>query len=239
MEKKILVSDYDGTLFSDLSNLHLNICAIKEFREKGNLFVISTGRTYKSIMGQIETHKIPYDYVMCNDGLVLFDKEGNILNSHEMDKEHIKEIVELAKEDFNIEKILFYGNHSEIKISNSDDIDNNTIVELQFRKRFLKDIRKSITFFEKNYPSIGISKYGRDYFIKEKFTKKDGLDFLVELLNDEVKKENVITVGDNKNDLEMLKEYNGYKVLSSYPCMYGKGIKTTREVHTLIKKINK
>ena len=47
----------------------------------------------------------------------------------------------------------------------------------------------------------------------------------------------IITVGDNLNDLEMLRDYNGYKMLYSYPIMYTKNIKTTTNVHSLIKKL--
>ena len=44
MAKKLLVSDYDGTFYSDLRNLKINIKAIEKFRKAGNLFAISTGR---------------------------------------------------------------------------------------------------------------------------------------------------------------------------------------------------
>ena len=47
----------------------------------------------------------------------------------------------------------------------------------------------------------------------------------------------IISVGDNLNDLEMLRDYNGYKMLYSYPIMYTKNIKTTTNVHSLIKKL--
>ena len=64
-----------------------------------------------------------------------------------------------------------------------------------------------------------------------------GIDLLLEYLDGEIKEDDVITVGDNRNDLEMLTRYDGYKILTSYSCLYAKGIKTTREVHTLVKKM--
>ena len=41
---KLLVSDYDGTLKSDVKNLKININAIKKFMDEGNTFCIATGR---------------------------------------------------------------------------------------------------------------------------------------------------------------------------------------------------
>ena len=68
----MLISDYDGTLNvnDDLLfkiDLKLNINAIKEFRCKGNIFVISTARGYNSIKEEIVKYNIPYDYLTCNN----------------------------------------------------------------------------------------------------------------------------------------------------------------------------
>ena len=54
---KLLVSDYDGTLKSDIKNLMVNIEAINEFRKKGNHFSIATGRDYYSIKKEIDKYK--------------------------------------------------------------------------------------------------------------------------------------------------------------------------------------
>ena len=70
---KLLVSDYDGTLKSSVKDLMLNIEAINKFREKGNLFVIITGRG-KSIREYIEEYNIPYDYLICENGAIIYDK---------------------------------------------------------------------------------------------------------------------------------------------------------------------
>ena len=39
---KILISDYDDTLYTDEISLKNNITQIGKFREKGNLFIIAT-----------------------------------------------------------------------------------------------------------------------------------------------------------------------------------------------------
>ena len=45
MKPKMLVSDYDQTFYLNDKDIIENINAVREFREKGNIFVIATGRS--------------------------------------------------------------------------------------------------------------------------------------------------------------------------------------------------
>ena len=45
MNKKVLVVDYDRTLFINNSDMLNNINSINKFRENGNICIIATGRT--------------------------------------------------------------------------------------------------------------------------------------------------------------------------------------------------
>ena len=71
---KLLVSDFDGTFDSrnSKSAIDKNIEAIKRFRDQGNIFAIATGRHYESIRKKIEKYQIPYDYLVCADGISTF-----------------------------------------------------------------------------------------------------------------------------------------------------------------------
>ena len=77
--KKILVSDYDNTFYTNEEQLYKNIENIKKFQEEGNIFVISTSRSWKSIKKEIDEYKIPFDYLCCNTGGTIFDNKGSSL----------------------------------------------------------------------------------------------------------------------------------------------------------------
>ena len=65
---KLLVSDYDGTIF-DFENIRetrKNIDAIKRFRDNDNLFAIATARTFSSIKYQTDKFKISYENLFIN-----------------------------------------------------------------------------------------------------------------------------------------------------------------------------
>ena len=63
---KVLVSDFDNTLFTD--DYQLNIKKINEFVDKGNLFIIATGRNYNQLKSDIKGKNIKYSYLICEDG---------------------------------------------------------------------------------------------------------------------------------------------------------------------------
>ena len=84
---KILFSDYDGTIKTFIKKpniiesrtLNLNIKAINEFIEKGNKFIITTGRGTESILSSASRNKVKYNYITTYDGRVTLSNEGEII----------------------------------------------------------------------------------------------------------------------------------------------------------------
>jgi len=234
MDKKLLVSDYDGTLKSNVKNLKLNKEAINKFREHGNLFAISTGRSYNSIKNECNKYDIKYDYLFCNNGRVLFDSNDQILFEKAIDFEIVQNFVSVINWYYGIKNIGYYDSYGKSDFTNYDRI-IDIIVDLKLFNEF----NKFKKLFEQSHITVDIVNYFLYSVISSNFDKGRGLEILAKKIENEVSRENIITVGDNYNDLSMLKKFNGYKVLFSYPFLYGRGIKTVREVHTLIKKIDK
>ncbi len=82
---KLLVSDYDQTL--TVGDINKNIEMISKFVKKNNYFVIATGRNYKSIMNEIKKLEIPYQFLICNDGSIIFDKNNKEIYRNNLGKE--------------------------------------------------------------------------------------------------------------------------------------------------------
>ncbi len=241
MARKMLVSDYDGTLKSDLKNLMINIEAVKAFRKQGNLFTISTGRPYDSIKMECDRYGIEYDFLNCCDGSVLFDSQDNLLFANKFSRADLIALAITFQGEESIKEINYYGTHGLVDVDRNKvgREDQDDIIMINLKLKLFKSIKDYITGFEKDYPNIKFAKAFNNVFIKDEFYKSDGIQKLEEYLSGEVTRDNIITVGDALNDLKLLQEYDGFKMLTSYPCMYGKGLKTTREVHRLIKKINR
>ena len=77
--KKILVSDYDQTFYIGDEDIEKNKIAVNRFRNKGNIFIIATGRSYEDFMEKKKQYNIKYDYVIIDHGAMILDKDNNII----------------------------------------------------------------------------------------------------------------------------------------------------------------
>lgn len=92
---KLLCSDYDGTLrFADGIRA-ADIEAINRFRAAGHKFAIVTGRTWCVIIDELRRWKVPYDYLVCNNGAALI--EGDRFLCRFIDSQAACEIADFYK----------------------------------------------------------------------------------------------------------------------------------------------
>lgn len=201
---KLLVSDYDGTieieeLFKDSYIPKGTISNIHDFRSAGNKFMIATARPYDSIMSEIKEYHIPYDFVSTLNGCIIHGNNGNIINSMDMpdlNKEELYKIyscidkIELIKEK---DKNLYYV----------------------FKTKFLKSSKNLIEYLEKSKFDVQ-SWFLNTYNIAHPTSNKiDSVRYVQTLLG--INDDSVITVGDAKDDLKMIKNYYSYGIVSYLP----------------------
>lgn len=103
---KIAFSDFDGTLyFHDEAIIpQINIEAVNKWRQQGNLFVLCSGRDVHSLMHEVNNQKLSYDFVICNNGGTIFDKNLKLIKSFPLDKIQLEKLVhsDIAKESWHI-----------------------------------------------------------------------------------------------------------------------------------------
>ena len=189
---KLIVSDFDLTFFD--GNYDENIKLVNNFVDKGNMFVIATGRSYELLKKELENKNIKFKYLICSDGAVILDENLNILRQIVFE-DYIIEIIEYLKKDANLLSI---------------DIDSNNLGisgvycvfdDMEYAKVVLENILK-------NYNVDGyVTTHGIN-IINKGISKLDGIDYIKDILK--IKEENIYTVGDNINDLEMIEKYHGY-----------------------------
>lgn len=87
--KYIIATDFDGTLCQGYPDgYRINdktINAIKEFRKKGNLFGVVTGRSYKWAYPVFkQQNAFEFDYIISDNGAQCVDKDGNFVFSNKI-----------------------------------------------------------------------------------------------------------------------------------------------------------
>lgn len=198
---KLLVSDYDNTFYT--KDIQKNIEAVNKFMDDGNLFVIATGRNYLEIKTEIDEKDIKFNYLICNDGGIVFDHKYNVLYRKDIDNDISLKIIEIIKKS---NKVISYKIDKGIEpIQNLNDTINGIICKIKSEKHGIKLLKK----LENNYPMIhGYIVMPFLNITNRSVTKANGIKKLQKILK--ISNKDIYVIGDDINDVSMIEEYNGY-----------------------------
>lgn len=195
-----------------------NVKAIQKYRNYGGKFVIVTGRSKASINKVITQYNIPYDYIISNNGAVIFDKDNVKLYEQSIIPEDTNKIIEYLKSKENIE-IFFYDDKDKVEYNNQKllkirirtfDYKLAQNIENEINSIFKYEVKAHSSFPEMYYDNI---KFVIIDVVSKNAGKENAIKELIKRLK--IEKEKVATIGDGRNDIAMIKEYNGYSMVSA------------------------
>ncbi|MBQ7140011.1 MAG: HAD family phosphatase [Bacilli bacterium] len=230
--KKILVSDFDNTLYKNTKDLILNINAINSFVEKGNIFIIATGRCYKDISKFTIKYNIPFNYLICNDGATIFDSNGNLIYKKNIPYETGVKIIEYLKLNKLMNKSYIDTGFDYTKDINYDF--NGIIIRAFDKEESQILLNNIINNFE------GIHGYMSDNWIniiEQSVNKASGIEVLCKMNNYD--KNSIYTIGDTVNDIPMIKNYNSACMINSTNDLKENCTKSFNSVREYIEYIEK
>ena len=228
---KLIASDMDETLLDDQHEIcQKNIDLIHKAKDKGIKFVPATGRGYLSIQKELKVLNL-YDEkdeytISYNGGAITENKNNRLLMFHGLSYEKTKEIFEFGlKCDVGIyvhtkDHIYLYHLDEKSAFNLKKRLDICVIME-EDTIDFLQDVPISkIVYENQNVPYLMSLEPQMEYILKDscsvsyssnKFMefnrigvdKGEGLKHLAELLGIDLSE--TIAVGDNYNDIPMLK----------------------------------
>lgn len=196
---KLLSSDYDGTLNVFEYDIHLNLSYIRSFMKKGNIFVLNTGREFKRIMPEIEKYDIPYNYLSCTDGNLLLNSKNEVIYRTNMHDDISEMVLELKQKFPNIElePIMYEGNILEYQLVTSE-----------INEKLLLHLEKICLLHNLCYKTFHIKNQLYVYIGHSEITKSSALEVIMNL--EKISKCDIFTIGDDLNDFEMIRDFNGY-----------------------------
>ena len=213
----IIASDFDGTLnYQGISVADKE--AIDKFRADGNKFGIVTGRDLEQalwVLYDLKKSDLKVDFVICCTGAITLSGDGEIIKmTKQKTGKYLNEMLEYAKTlnlgSFRASNELltcFADARGKIK-SNFEALGEITQANAWFGSE--EDAKNFLEYVEKNHggdinifrnggcidmPPLGVSKVSGIYGYAKDFKDAE-----------------IITVGDNVNDLPMIKEFDGYAV---------------------------
>ena len=191
----LIISDFDGTFYDN--NYEENIKFIKSIRENYDI-VIATGRNFKSLNTDL---KFECPYYICNDGGYILDSNENVIYKNYINDKSIKIIYKRMNE-------LQYKNYFFDYIDHFDTKLNPNVNKLSIKIKdgkakedieyLLKDIDDVYAYISTNWINI----------LSVNSTKEKAIEKLLTITN----YAKIYVVGNEINDIGMLKKYNGYLI---------------------------
>lgn len=224
---KLFASDYDGTLRVSSTVDLKNIVMINEWRKQGDLFAIVTGRSMESITNEINLNKIEVDYIVANNGGVIYDRDMKKLKETFIDFEVALKIIDYVKtvdcysyvinDGYHRSRSIVHENEKDLKyaklqvvISEQDLLANKKVAQVvislsgdtkskQIAKYLNEQFKNDIHAYV-NVDCIDIVPFG--------VSKAEGISFIQKV--HELKTNDIFTIGDSYNDLPMIDAYQGF-----------------------------
>lgn len=232
MDIKLIAIDMDGTLLNSKNELTSNTKQVlKQAKEKGVEIVLATGRVLKSALYYSDHLDLESYVVACNGGIIL-DKKFNVLSNQSIEKEKISEIMKIGKElsvyfHFYNEDTFFTNKYvkevdeyysskdgkftgqdvavqlykEDTEILSRDDLNIYKFLFIDNDNEKLKILRQKLSRIEG--VSISSSWDNNIEVMNEGVSKGTAISLLCSELG--IDKNNVMAIGDNENDLSMIK----------------------------------
>lgn len=235
MNFKIAASDFDGTLYRNEKFLPEDLPAISAWRAAGNKFGLVTGRCRTMIAPLLKKHGVALDFLICDNGAIIYDDDGRIIFETELPK---KILFELMAEPF-VQRSLHFAFETADKVSCANVKPNSWVLRENQRWKFpidiidaaqieqLGKINQFALLFEtpeeaqsatdklnqkfgeqihaqKNTYSVDIVSFG--------INKARGVENLLQIMN---WRGEVYVIGDESNDLPMIRHFGGYTVATA------------------------
>ena len=208
---QIIASDFDNTIYyADNPERNIkNVEAIREFIAQGNIFCIITGRNYTRLKKTMNELDIPYTYLICEDGAKIFNSVDYCIDSTFLDEEEIVQVKRVL-EDLEVDYYLDDGyNETEyhpdcvkIVVRTSSPEEKKKILDAIYDK-----INVHI-YASRNHVNIIHKTVNKEYALKRLFAKEETLDIT-----------QLHVVGDDLNDYEMLKAFDGVVMKEHNPLL--------------------
>ena len=234
---KFAASDLDGTLYRNEKISAEDLNAINTWRANGNVFGLVTGRPFVMLEPILKTFGLEVDFAICDNGAIIHDGDGKIIFETELSTKILMDIMneptalksyhfaleasdeffcvilsqkswvltEKARWNFPLTIIDVEQVPTLNKKINQIALGFDTVDEAQDIVDVLNEKFGDKIFAQRNYAGVDIVTAG--------INKSLGIEKMLELKN--WRDTQVFVIGDEANDLPMIKKFGGYTVITA------------------------
>lgn len=226
---KLLASDYDGTLRYEPKVVEEDLDAVKRWQNAGNLFVVVTGRSMESFLQELENNDFHCDFIVLNNGGVVYDGSGKCLQVSYLDFDKALELIEYIRtlpcasyvlnDGFHRHRVVIDPSQEDVKYANMPQekdeealLNGGKIAQIvislnddELAQRIVRYVNEQFNGYIEAYANrncVDIVPVG--------ISKAEGLSYVLQYLG--IDDDDVYTIGDSFNDLPMIEAYHGFSV---------------------------
>ena len=230
----ILFSDFDFTLYEHGSPeiFKENLVAINKWRDAGNYFVVATGRGEESLRSLFADYEQYCDFGIFCDGGIIKDSTGKLVYADRFGEDLSRRLTtSVSALDFGKDyAIICFSDNKEFPVieagtckirfwfeSFEDCEQVQEVLDTQFANEIDYISYRDVVFNDDNRLAwvsptmkhiIEVTRANTD--------KSTGIQKLLNTLSIH-NRERIVTIGDGKNDLSMIKTFDGYVIESGDP----------------------
>ena len=207
---KILASDFDDTLYfeNDSEKTKKNVEQIKKFVSQGNIFCIITGRNYTDLKQLLNQYNIPYTYLICEDGAKIFNNMDYCIDTILLKRKEVEELIPIIEEN----SWDYYLDDGYNETTNYDDC-----VKIVIHCKEEKEKKEIVNIIKEKIPVHVYASRTHINIIHKSVNKEKALRRLLNL--EELQYHDLTVIGDNDNDYEMIKSFQGAVVKKHHPIL--------------------
>lgn len=239
---KIIGSDYDGTLnHNGIDEKKIN--AIEKWRKAGNIFAIISGRGVAELLELYRKNNLTCDYLIADNGATIMKPDGEIVCDTRCDGSLAKPLLELL---FSL-GCPFGDVHTAFPCFVCDDKKESSyapdkvpdipyFTQISTMLDTFEEAEKVTRCIRENFGNeLNPLQNGRCIdIVRQDMNKAKGLYRLMDITG--VRYEDVIAVGDNINDEDMLREFRSYAMANGVPYIKEIANDITEGITELIEK---
>lgn len=232
---KVAASDFDGTIFREQQISAEDLESVRNWRLSGNKFGIVTGRAYVMLISHLKQFDLATDFNICCNGAIIYDGDGEIIFETELSKEILLDIM---KEPF-VEATKHYAFETALKIYCARVKSSSWVLREKNLWNFpleiidaaeisrLPKINQLALDFETPEEAYSAAKMLNKKFGEAIYAQKNthSVDIVAKGINKSAGVENLLRVmkwkaetyviGDESNDLPMIRDFGGYTVATA------------------------
>lgn len=232
---KVIGSDFDGTITTGKIILESTRKKIKEFRDGDNIFIIVTGRSVSKFKEGIKKYNIDFfDYVICANGSIILDSNLNCIEKNMLSYKTVESVLNILLDKKNKQIILNTEENSYQITKKKDFRDINEPIlsislvfdSIEDRDAYSLDKLSNLSVYSNNiYTDISANNISKANSILKLFSY--------------IKGDDLYTIGDGENDMDMLKvTENSYTFNSSLKCVKKSAKHIRQSIDEILDEIN-